>query len=191
VAAEIQELGMAKAAFEVRVTSGAADEAALGPHGVDAIEFLISPNPGESVKPLHKIASGGELSRVMLAIRTILAAADRTPTVIFDEVDAGIGGSMGEVVGRKLLVASRRHQVLCVTHLPQIACFGDQHLVVQKRSLADRTETTVRVLSAEERPREVARMLGGPSRSATALDHANELLEAAARLKRRTKGISR
>jgi DNA repair protein RecN (Recombination protein N) len=188
VLAELTELGMAKAAFEVRVSTSAGDEAGLGPHGQDAIEFLISPNPGESVKPLHKIASGGELSRVMLAIRTILADADRTPTVIFDEVDAGIGGGMGEVVGRKLLAAAKRHQVLCVTHLPQIACFGDQHLLVQKRSLADRTETTVRALSAEERPREVARMLGGPSRSATALDHANELLEVAARLKRRTKG---
>jgi len=187
---ELTELGMAKAAFEVRVTTGAGDEAALGPHGLDAIEFLISPNPGEAVKPLHKIASGGELSRVMLAIRTILADADRTPTVIFDEVDAGIGGGMGEVVGRKLSAVSRRHQVLCVTHLPQIACFGDQHLLVQKRSLADRTETTVRALSAEERPREVARMLGGPSRSGTALDHANELLAAAARLKRRLKGMN-
>jgi len=187
---ELTELGMAKAAFEVRVTTGAGDEAALGPHGLDAIEFLISPNPGEAVKPLHKIASGGELSRVMLAIRTILADADRTPTVIFDEVDAGIGGGMGEVVGRKLSAVSRRHQVLCVTHLPQIACFGDQHLLVQKRSLADRTETTVRALSAEERPREVARMLGGPSRSGTALDHANELLAAAARLKRRLKGTN-
>lgn len=190
VLAELGELGMAKAAFEVRVAAGPSDEAALGPHGLDAVEFLISPNPGEAVKPLHKIASGGELSRVMLAIRTILADADRTPTVIFDEVDAGIGGSMGEVVGRKLSAASRRHQVLCVTHLPQIACFGDQHLLVQKRSLADRTETTVRVLTPEDRPREVARMLGGSSRSATALDHANELLGAAARLKRRLKGTS-
>lgn len=190
VLAELRELGMAKAAFEVRVTAGPATESALGPHGVDAVEFLISPNPGESPKPLHRIASGGELSRVMLAIRTILAAADRTPSVIFDEVDAGVGGSMGEVVGRKLLAASRRHQVLCVTHLPQIACFGDHHLVVQKRNVDDRTETTVRVLNAEERPRELARMLGGPSRSTTALDHANELLEAASRLKRRTKGAS-
>jgi DNA repair protein RecN (Recombination protein N) len=188
VLVELGALGMAKAAFEVRIATGAGDEAALGPHGLDAVEFLISPNPGETVKPLHKIASGGELSRVMLAIRTILADADRTPTVIFDEVDAGIGGSMGEVVGRKLSAASKRHQVLCVTHLPQIACFGDQHLLVQKRSLADRTETTVRVLTPEERPREVARMLGGSSRSATALDHATELLGAAARLKRRLKG---
>jgi DNA repair protein RecN (Recombination protein N) len=188
VLVELGALGMAKAAFEVRIATGAGDEAALGPHGLDAVEFLISPNPGETVKPLHKIASGGELSRVMLAIRTILADADRTPTVIFDEVDAGIGGSMGEVVGRKLSAASKRHQVLCVTHLPQIACFGDQHLLVQKRSLADRTETTVRVLTPEERPREVARMLGGSSRSATALDHATELLGAAARLKRRLQG---
>ncbi len=190
VLGELAELGMARAAFEVRIATGAADEAALGPHGLDGIEFLISPNPGEPVKPLHKIASGGELSRVMLAIRTILADADRTPTVIFDEVDAGIGGSMGEVVGRKLSAASRRHQVLCVTHLPQIACFGDRHHLVQKRSLADRTETTVRALSEEERPREIARMLGGPSRSATALDHANELLQAAARLKRRLKAAT-
>ena len=101
--AELVQLGMAKAAFEVRVAARSADEAVLGPHGADTVEFLISPNPGEALKPLHKIASGGELSRVMLAIRTILASADQTPTVIFDEVDAGIGGSMGEVVGRKLL----------------------------------------------------------------------------------------
>jgi DNA repair protein RecN (Recombination protein N) len=182
---ELADLGMAKAAFEVRVSGGAPTDDAFGPHGMDDVEFLISPNPGEPLKPLQKIASGGELSRVMLAIRAILAAADATPTLIFDEVDAGIGGSKGEVVGRKLLNASRRHQVLCVTHLPQIACFGDQHLVVQKRTLADRTETTVRALASEERSREVARMLGGPSRSTTALDHANELLEAALRLKRR------
>jgi DNA repair protein RecN (Recombination protein N) len=176
---------MDKAAFEVRVTGCPPADDALGPTGADEVEFFLSPNPGEPVKPLHKIASGGELSRVMLGIRAILAAADATPTLIFDEVDAGIGGSMGEVVGRKLVAASRRHQVLCVTHLPQIACFGDQHLVVLKRAQADRTETTVKSVTLEERAREVARMLGGPSRSATALDHAHELLEAAARLKRR------
>ncbi len=188
VLGELVQLGMAKAAFEVRVAAPSADEAVLGPHGADTVEFLLSPNPGEALKPLHKIASGGELSRVMLAIRTILASADRTPTVIFDEVDAGIGGSMGEVVGRKLLAVSTRHQVLCVTHLPQIACFGDQHLVVHKRNLADRTETTARVLGDDDRAREVARMLGGPSRSGTALDHANELLGAATRLKGRIRG---
>ncbi len=187
VLAELVELGMAKATFEVRVATDPAGDASLGPYGKDIVEFLISPNPGEGVKALHKIASGGELSRVMLAIRAVLAAADRTPTVIFDEIDAGIGGSMGDVVGRKLTAAAKRHQVLCVTHLPQIACYGDQHLLVQKRSTTDRTETTVGPLAGDERPREVARMLGGPGRSATALEHAKEMLEAAGRLKKRLK----
>jgi DNA repair protein RecN (Recombination protein N) len=154
------------------------------------VEFLISPNPGEALKPLHKIASGGELSRVMLAIRVILAAADQTATLIFDEVDAGIGGSMAETVGRKLVAASRQHQVLCVTHLPQIASFADQHVVVSKRTLRDRTETTVQALGGSDRAQEIARMLGGPSRSATPLQHANELLEAASRLKKRLKAAT-
>jgi len=184
---EIRELGMARASFEVRVTPAAPGETALGPHGMDTVEFLISPNPGESLKPLHKIASGGELSRVMLAIRVILAAADQTPTLIFDEVDAGIGGSMAETVGRKLVAASRQHQVLCVTHLPQIACFADQHVGVSKRALRERTETTVQTLQGGERAQEIARMLGGPGRSATPLQHAAELLEAASRLKKRMK----
>ena len=185
--AELVELGMAKAAFEVRVARGAEGEGTLGPYGLDEVEFLISPNPGEPLKPLHRIASGGELSRVMLAIRAILAAADQTPTLIFDEVDAGIGGSMAETVGRKLVAASRQHQVLCVTHLPQIACFADQHVVVAKRAAHDRTQTTVRVLHGVERTQEIARMLGGPSRSATPVQHATELLEAATRLKKRMK----
>lgn len=187
---ELQELGMAKAAFEVRVATDRPADSEFGPHGIDEVEFLISPNPGEASKPLHKIASGGELSRVMLAIRTILAAADETPTVIYDEIDAGIGGSMAEVVGRKLAAASRRHQVFCVTHLPQIACFADQHLVVAKRALRDRTETLVQVLADAGRPQELARMLGGPSGSTTGLQHAAELLEAAGRQKRRLRPSS-
>lgn len=186
---ELAALGMAKAAFEVKVARYGSTDAAPGPHGLDEVEFLISPNPGETLKPLHRIASGGELSRVMLAIRTILAAADQTPTLIFDEVDAGIGGSMGEVVGRKLVAVAREHQVLCVTHLPQLACFGDHHLAVEKKTARDRTETVVRTLTAGERPRELARMLGGPTRSNTGLDHANELLEAAGRSKKRIGGL--
>jgi len=182
---ELAELGMPKAAFSVQVTAGAGEDA-LGPFGFDAVEFLISPNPGEPLKPLQKIASGGELARVMLAIRTILAAADQTPTVIFDEVDAGIGGSMGDVVGRKLLASSQGHQVLCVTHLPQIACYGDQHLMVEKRTSQSRTDTVLHILSPEDRRHDVARMLG-PSRTTTALDHASELLESAQRLKKRLK----
>jgi DNA repair protein RecN (Recombination protein N) len=187
ILAEIRELGMARATFEVRVTAAASGDAPLGPHGVDEVEFLISPNPGEVPKPLHKIASGGELSRVMLAIRVILAAADQTATLVFDEVDAGIGGSMAETVGRKLSAASRQHQVFCVTHLPQIASFADHHVVVSKRASRDRTETTAQAVGGAERVQEIARMLGGPSRSATPLQHANELLEAANRVKKRDK----
>jgi DNA repair protein RecN (Recombination protein N) len=182
---EIRELGMAKAAFEVRVTLAQSGAEALGSHGMDEVEFLISPNPGEPLKPLHRIASGGELSRTMLAIRVILAAADQMPTLIFDEVDAGIGGMTAETVGRKLTEVSRQRQVLCVTHLPQIACFADHHVVVSKRSLRDRTQTTVQMLPTAERAQELARMLGGPSRSGTPLQHAIELLEAARRLKKR------
>jgi DNA repair protein RecN (Recombination protein N) len=188
ILAEIHELGMAKATFEVAVRSAAAGEEALGPHGVDEVEFLISPNPGEPLKPLHKIASGGELSRTMLAIRVILAAADQTPSLIFDEVDAGIGGNTAEIVGRKLTAVSRQRQVLCVTHLPQIACFADHHVVLSKRSLRDRTQTTAQILPTAERARELARMLGGLSRSETPVQHATELLEAANRLKKRMKG---
>lgn len=189
ILAEIRELGMSRAAFEVRVTPVPPGEAALGPHGIDEVEFLISPNPGEPPKPLHKIASGGELSRTMLAIRVILAAADQTPSLVFDEVDAGIGGTTAEIVGRKLAAASRQHQVLCVTHVPQIACFADQHVAVSKRTLRDRTQTTVQILSGSERAQEIARMLGGPSRSATPLQHATELLEAANLLRKRMKSL--
>lgn len=189
ILAELSELGMAKAAFQVQVAGAALGEAEFGPHGIDAVEFLISPNPGESLKPLNRIASGGELSRIMLAIRTILATADQTPTLIFDEVDAGIGGSMAETVGRKLLAVSREHQVLCVTHLPQIACHADRHVVVSKKTHRDRTETVVQALDDPDRPQELARMLGGPSRSGTGLQHAIELLEAANRLKRRMKSL--
>ncbi len=123
----------------------------------------------------------------MLAVRTVLAAVDATPTVIFDEIDAGIGGGMGEVVGRKLVQTSRQRQVLCVTHLPQIACFADQHLVVSKRVVGDRTETSVEHLDGEARVQEVGRMLRGPERSPIAVQHARELLEGATRLKKRVK----
>ncbi len=185
ILAEIQGLGMARAAFEVGVTPEGGGEGALQPHGMDQVEFLISPNPGEALKPLHKIASGGELSRTMLAIRVILAAADQTPSLVFDEVDAGIGGHTAETVGRMLAAVSRQRQVLCVTHLPQIACFADHHVAVSKRTLRDRTLTTAQELRGGERVQELARMLGGPSRSATPLQHATELFEAANRLKRR------
>jgi DNA repair protein RecN (Recombination protein N) len=185
VTSELGELGMARAGFRVEVAPEESAGRPFGPYGADAVEFLIAPNPGEPLKPLHRIASGGELSRTMLAVRTVLAAADGTPTVIFDEIDAGIGGGMGEVVGKKLVQTSRQRQVLCVTHLPQIACFADQHLVVSKSVVGNRTETRVVQMHGEDRVQEVSRMLGGPGRSPIAVQHARELLEGAERLKRR------
>jgi DNA repair protein RecN (Recombination protein N) len=129
--------------------------------GLDEMEFLVSPNPGEDLKPLAKIASGGESSRMMLGLKGVLAQADRTPTLIFDEIDQGIGGRVGGVVGGKLWRLARQHQVLCVTHLPQMAAFGDQHIKVEKLLRGHRTVTRVRTLKGKERAAELAQMLGG------------------------------
>jgi DNA repair protein RecN (Recombination protein N) len=129
--------------------------------GLDRVEFLVAPNPGEGLKPLAKTASGGETSRLMLALKGVLARADRTPTLIFDEIDQGIGGRVGTVVGRKLWDLAAAHQVLCITHLPQLAGFGDQHFKVEKVLADDRTVTRVRGLSDQDRIAELALMLGG------------------------------
>jgi DNA repair protein RecN (Recombination protein N) len=131
-------------------------------HGADRVEFLVAPNPGEGLKPLVKIASGGETSRLMLGLKSVLARADRTPTLIFDEIDQGIGGRVGSIVGRKLWRLARQHQVLCVTHLPQLAAYADQHFRVEKVQRAGRTFTTIGPLSEAERLAELALMLGGP-----------------------------
>ena len=147
------------------------------------MEFLIAPNPGEELKPLGRIASGGELSRVMLAIKAILAASDQIPTLVFDEVDVGIGGGMAEVVGQKLWAIGRERQVLSITHLPQIAALADRHLSISKRVKGTRAETAVQVLDGEEKVREIARMLGSKERSGTPIQHAQEILEAAKRWK--------
>ncbi len=147
-----------------------------GPSGTDRVEFLISPNRGEELKPLAKIASGGELSRVMLAIRTLCGAGDAGKTLVFDEVDAGIGGRVAETVGRRLRDIARTNQVLCVTHLPQIAAFSSRHFNVRKEAVGDRTETCVRCLDDRERIQEIARMLGGEVVTETARDHAREML---------------
>ncbi len=131
--------------------------------GLDRIEFLVAPNPGEGLKPLAKIASGGETTRLMLAMKNVLAHADRMPTLIFDEIDQGIGGRVGAVVGSKLWKLSRDHQVLCITHLPQLAAFGDQHFKVDKRIHGGRTTTVVHALEDSSRISELALMLGGES----------------------------
>lgn len=131
--------------------------------GLERIEFLIAPNPGEGFKPLAKIASGGETSRLMLALKNVLISADAIPTLIFDEIDQGIGGRVGGVVGQKLWSLSQQHQVLCVTHLPQLAAYGSQHFHVEKRIAKGRTTTNVESMRGEQRVKELAQMLGGIS----------------------------
>lgn len=181
VVGELKPLGMARADFRVELkrVAGADRRGSLQPTGLEEAEFLFAPNPGEGFRPLAKIASGGELSRTMLALKTILASVDETPTLLFDEVDAGIGGSMAEVVGKKLWRVSREHQVICITHLPQIAAFADVHLRVEKKVSRGRTEARVLPLSEEERVEEMGRMLGGSEKSTTPFRHARELLRAA------------
>jgi DNA repair protein RecN (Recombination protein N) len=148
--------------------------------GFDEVEFLVEPNPGEGLKSLTKTASGGETSRLMLGLKSVLALADRTPTLIFDEIDQGIGGRVGAIVGQKLLGLAENHQVLCVTHLPQLAAFGDQHFKVDKEVVEERTVTRTTDLSVDGRIPELAQMLGG--RSEPNLESATELLDAAQRL---------
>jgi DNA repair protein RecN (Recombination protein N) len=144
--------------------------------GFERVEFLIAPNPGEGFKPLAKIASGGETSRLMLALKNVLAQADQIPTLIFDEIDQGIGGRVGTIVGQKLWHLARAHQVLCITHLPQLAAFGDQHFQVQKLVSGDRTTTQVKDLAGEARVLELAQMMGDVSEGT--LHSARELIQA-------------
>ena len=137
---------------------------------------MIAPNVGEPLKPLSATASGGELSRVVLALKAILASTDMVGTVIFDEVDAGIGGAVADVVGKKLTALSKKHQLICITHLPQIARYGDHHYYIQKQVKKGRTITTIRPMDTEERIKEIARMLGGEKITPTALEHARNLV---------------
>ncbi len=147
--------------------------------GVDRVQFMISPTPGEPLRPLHRIASGGEMARVMLALKNILADADRTPVLIFDEIDAGIGGKAGRAVARKLASLARSHQILCVTHLPQIACMADAHLLLRKETKDGRTVSHLSRLGGEDRLQELGRMLGGGAAGRAEREHASRLLEVA------------
>ena len=144
--------------------------------GFETARFLIAPNVGEDLKPMSEIASGGELSRIVLAIKAILAQTDAVETIIFDEVDAGIGGTVAEVVGSKLAKLSRFHQVICITHLPQIARFGDQQFKIAKQIVDQRTATTIHKLTHDERINEIARMMAGESVTAKTLAHASEMM---------------
>jgi len=155
------------------------ERVAFDSHGIDAVVFLFAPNPGEPARPLARIASGGELSRVALAIKQVLAAADRTPTLVFDEIDSGIGGRSAEPVGRSLWELARTHQVLCVTHLAQIAAYADAQFRIEKHSRDQRTVTEVRRLDREERVEELTAMLAGAEGGSGARASAEELLERA------------
>ncbi len=189
IEAELADLRMAGARFGIDLNweddpAGAAvgeRRVAFGRAGLDRIEFLVAPNPGEGLKPLAKIASGGETSRLMLGLKGVLARADRTPTLIFDEIDQGIGGRVGGVVGEKLWRLARTHQVLCITHLPQLASFGDQHFKVEKEVRKGRTVTTVKDLADEARVPELALMLGTASEAT--MESAVDLLRGATETK--------
>ncbi|MCL4499933.1 MAG: DNA repair protein RecN, partial [Chloroflexi bacterium] len=147
--------------------------------GIDRVEFAVSTNPGEPARPLAKIASGGEISRLMLALKLVLSGSGPVPTLIFDEIDSGIGGSVANAVGEKLATVGRKHQVLIVTHLAQIARFAGAHFEIAKSARGDRTHSTVEVLDIQGRVREIARMLSGDVGMEAALKHAEELLAGA------------
>jgi DNA repair protein RecN (Recombination protein N) len=171
------ELALPNATFSV--ARARADETAWTADGPERVEFLFSPSAGEEPRPLARIASGGEISRVMLALKSVLGTADAVPVLVFDEVDAGIGGATALAVGRRLAALADEHQVLVITHLPQVAVFADHHVVVTKVERGDRTVTAAREAADEEREAEIARMLAG-STSSVSLAHARELLEEAA-----------
>ncbi|HAH05502.1 MAG TPA: DNA repair protein RecN [Elusimicrobia bacterium] len=173
-ASELKDLGMPGARFSVSVEM---EEGAFSASGADQVEFLIAPNPGEPLKSLRAIASGGEISRVMLALKTVLAREDRVRLLVFDEVDSGVGGATARAVGRKLFEIARSRQVLCVTHLPQVACFAAGHHEVTKRTAHGRTAAQVERLEGERRLEALARMLGGPKVTEAGRRHAQELLE--------------
>ncbi|MEA2608281.1 MAG: repair protein RecN [Chloroflexota bacterium] len=186
----LEELGFPAGVFEVSLGRrvAASDEAAIeldgdavafDASGADQVVYRLAPNPGEPARPLARIVSGGELSRVALAIKQVLAGADETPVLVFDEVDTGIGGRSADPVGRSLWALARRHQVLCVTHLPQIAAHADSHYRIAKHQRDGRTVTEVEHLDHEGRIVELAQMLGGEAGGATALASARELLDRA------------
>jgi DNA repair protein RecN (Recombination protein N) len=171
---ELAELGMEKAKFAVSFASSGAT-----PSGFDQIEFIVQTNPGLPAQPLRKIASGGELSRTMLALKGVLAQGDRVSVLVFDEIDANVGGRLGSVIGEKLRDLATHHQVLCITHLPQIASYADRHLTVRKESSGTETRTTVRRVDGNERLAELAEMIGGEHVTDTTRAQAKELLDTA------------
>jgi DNA repair protein RecN (Recombination protein N) len=173
----MQKLGMTGGRFDATVTSDAAAEPAAS--GLDSVEFVVSANPGQPLKSVARVASGGELSRISLAIQVAAIGKAITPCLVFDEVDAGVGGAVAEIVGRQLAALGERAQVFCVTHLPQVASQADHHVRVTKLTDGRSTRTTLSELKATERVEELARMLGGVEVTQKARDHAREMLKRA------------
>lgn len=181
---ELKDLGMAKAMFDVALSDASGGEPRKG--GRETAEFMLSANPGEPLKPLEKVASGGELSRIMLCFKSIFADNDRVPTLIFDEIDTGISGRTAAVVGEKMLGIAKKHQVICVTHLAQIAALADAHLMVRKYDDGKNTFVETRQLNEEEKVQRIAQMMDGESDSPFALTHARELIARADKIKEKT-----
>jgi DNA repair protein RecN (Recombination protein N) len=188
---QLNDLNMAQTQFKITLSQA---ESSVGVEfqgrtlevaasGIDKIEYLVAPNPGEGLKPMVKIASGGELSRIMLALKSILADLDAVPTMVFDEIDVGIGGRTAQAVAEKILLIGQSRQVLCVTHLPQIASLARRHFYIEKHVVQNRTEVTVRELPMNERVEELARMLGGAQVTDTTRQHAQEMLMLAEKLR--------
>ena len=176
----LSDLGMEKARFSINfVRDPTPDTRHPTPSGIDTLEFLAQTNPGHPPQPLRKIASGGELSRIMLALKGILASSDRVSVLVFDEIDANVGGRLGSAIGQKLRDLATHHQVLCITHLPQIASYADRHFAVRKQTTGNQTSTTVRPVQGDDRLQELSEMIGGARVTETTRAQARELLEAA------------
>jgi len=187
----LQDLGLEKTHFEISFALNQNSNSWLEVEGTkvsfdqtgfDQLEFLISPNPGEELRPLAKIASGGELSRIMLALKSTLAAKDNIPILVFDEIDSGIGGEIAEAVGKKLKALSKSHQILCITHLQQIASFADAHYKVEKKIEKGRALTSIKLLNTKERVEEIARMISGEKITALAHKQASLMIEQASQI---------
>jgi DNA repair protein RecN (Recombination protein N) len=175
VGKELSALKMASVRFLVQVTPSGPEEL-FGPDGGDRVQFLLSTNAGEPLKPMSRVASGGELSRVMLALKSVLTDVDQVPVLIFDEIDTGVGGAVAATIGKRLRELGRNHQVLCITHLPQVASQAQHHFSVQKSEVKGRTAVTVRSLAGLNREGEIARMLGGERITQTTRSAAAELI---------------
>lgn len=180
---ELTDLGIADGRFDINISALDNNDSGLtgleyaSHSGFDRVEFMFSSNPGEEIKPLRKIASGGEISRIMLALKRHVALADKTPVLIFDEIDANIGGRMGSIIGEKLRLVAQSHQVICITHLPQIASYAEQHFKVNKTVMSNKTFVTIDNLSSKDQLEEIAEMIRGTEKSVVTRKQAKEMLD--------------